>query len=73
VNGGGGRTAPDPAHLTTNELYGAPDPAHFTTSEPSGSPDPAHLTTNEPYGAPDPAHLHFPDLNSSNFKPTMNS
>ena len=58
MNGGGGRSAPDPAHRTTNEPYGAPDPAHRTTNELYGAPDPAHRTTNEPYGAPDPDYLH---------------
>jgi hypothetical protein len=45
VNGGGGRSAPDPAHVTTNEPYGATDPAL--------------LTTNDPYGVPDPESRHF--------------
>ena len=36
ANGGGGRSAPDPAHVTPNEPYGAPDPAHLTPNEPYG-------------------------------------
>jgi hypothetical protein len=47
VNGGGGRrggrSAPDPAHVTTNDPYGSPDQDHVTTNDPYDSPDPGQF------------------------------